>query len=91
MSTPVRDALAILIGEDLNRSIAALGYPVGMGLAPSEEATLRAAERIIDRIKDKSLELLAERVAPSSAKTGGPEGPGMNTSNPLPVKPRTAP
>lgn len=57
----VKAALAYHIANDLERSIANLGYPVGMGIAPSPEVCQQAAERIVDRIKDQALALLAER------------------------------
>jgi hypothetical protein len=56
----IKEGLAILIAVDLERSIANLGYPVGCGVAPNPETCLRAAERIVDRVKDRALELLAE-------------------------------
>jgi hypothetical protein len=59
----VRDGLTADIADDLAFSIANLGFPVGMGISPPPEACLRAAERIVDRIKDRALELLAERAA----------------------------
>jgi len=58
---PVREALIYLIANDLERSIANLGYPVGMGLAPHPDTCTAAATRIVDGIKAKALELLAER------------------------------
>lgn len=64
----VRQGLATLIAVDLERSIANLGYPVGCGVAPNPEACLRAAERIVDRIKDRALELLAERASDPNPK-----------------------
>lgn len=59
----VKAGLAILIAADLHDAISNLGYPVGMGQAPNIETCRKAAERIVDRIKDKALELLAERRA----------------------------
>lgn len=62
---PVLKALAYMIANDLERSISDLGYPVGMGLAPRPEVCQAAAQRIVDKIKDKALALLAERQSPS--------------------------
>lgn len=64
-STPrveaVKAALAYHIANDIERSIAALGYAVGMGIAPAPDVCQQAAERIVDKIKDAALALLAER------------------------------
>jgi hypothetical protein len=60
----VTEAVVLLIAEDLRESIAGLGYPVGLGIAPSPQVCTRAAELIVSRIKDRALELLAERKAP---------------------------
>lgn len=58
---PVAEGLALLIADDLERSIANLGYPVGLGLAPHPDDCAKAARTIVSRIKDRALELLAER------------------------------
>lgn len=60
----VTDALVVLIADDLEKSIAGLGYPVGMGVAPNLKACALAARQIVERISDKALALLAERKAP---------------------------
>lgn len=57
----VRAALIVLIADDLERSIASLGYPVGCGVAPHPDLCHRAAEQIVERISNRALELLSER------------------------------
>ena len=57
----VAAALVEAVAGDLERSISRLGYPVGMGLAPSPEACKGAAAAIIERISDRALEVLATR------------------------------
>lgn len=61
----VVEALTDAIAGDLERSIAALGYPVGMGLAPSPEECRKAAARIVERIGDKALTIMATRKEPA--------------------------
>jgi hypothetical protein len=57
----IREALIAALAGDLERSIANLGYPVGMGMAPHPDECRKAAEGIIDRITPKALALLAEQ------------------------------
>lgn len=57
----VREALIYAIANDLERAISNLGYPVGMGIAPSPEACTLAATSIIDRIQPRALDLLARQ------------------------------
>lgn len=61
----VVEALTNAIAADLEGSIANLGYPVGLGLAPHPDTCKLAAARIVARIGDKALALLAARNAPS--------------------------
>lgn len=58
---PLIDAIAL----DLERSIANLGYPVGMGMAPHIDSCRLAAANIIDSIEPKALELLAAHMESS--------------------------
>jgi hypothetical protein len=53
-----REFLVSKIAADLETSISNLGYPVGLGIAPHPDTCRQAAERIIERIQPKALELL---------------------------------
>jgi hypothetical protein len=57
----VVEALTDAVAGDLERSIAALGYPVGMGVAPAPDECRKAAARIVERIGEKALAILATR------------------------------
>ena len=62
--SPVEQGLIYLIGRDIDRAIANLGYPVGMGIGVGPELAERAASRILDKLTDKALrDLLAARQA----------------------------
>ena len=73
---PVERGLIQLIGKDLDRSIANVGYPVGMGIGVGSELAERAAAKILDRLTDKALcDLLAVRIAKATAgETRNAEG-----------------
>ncbi|RIJ65141.1 hypothetical protein D1604_12540 [Brevundimonas sp. LPMIX5] len=58
--SPVEQGLIYLIGRDIDRSIANLGYPVGMGIGVGPELAERAASRILDKLTDKALRDLLE-------------------------------
>lgn len=61
----VAEQLVLSIAADLEGSIAALGYPVGLGIAPHPDACAKAARRIVSRISDGALGILiARQVAP---------------------------
>ena len=51
-----------LIGDDINRSIRNLGFPVGMGVGIGPALAERAASRILNNLTEKALrEMLAAR------------------------------
>ncbi|WP_286948992.1 MULTISPECIES: hypothetical protein [Brevundimonas] len=58
--SPVEQGLIYLIGRDIDRAIANLGYPVGMGIGVGPELAERAASRILDKLTDKALRDLLE-------------------------------
>ena len=70
MSAPtpeqIVEALVYAIANDLERSIAALGYPVGCGMAPHPDTCAAAARAIVGKISDNALSILQAR-----ASTGG--------------------
>lgn len=69
--SPVEQGLIYLIGQDIDRAIANLGYPVGMGIGVGPELAERAASRILDKLTDKALrDLLAARQAARQARGG---------------------
>lgn len=62
--SPVEMGLALLIGQDINRAIENLGYPVGCGMGVHPDIAEGAGYRILDRLTEKALiDLLAARQA----------------------------
>ncbi len=68
---PVEQGLIYLIGQDIDRAIANLGYPVGMGIGVGPELAERAASRILDKLTEKALrDLLDARQAARQSRGG---------------------
>ena len=59
----VTEAVVYLLAQDLDRTIANLAYPVGMGVGIGPEKSEKAARNIMARISDATLDVLSRTPA----------------------------